>query len=117
MSRKVLTDRAIKALKAAPAGKRAEVLDALVPGLGIRITDRGKKTFFLRSRFPGSSSRNHPTRRALGEYGAMSLEQARESARRWHELLRQGIDPQSPKRSLRTATASASAKPMPSNER
>src|SRR5262249_31922774 len=41
-------------------------------------------------RFPGSSN---PTRRAIGEYGAVTLERARDEARRWHELLQKGIDP------------------------
>ena len=93
MARKVLTDRAIKALKAPPPGKRAEVLDAIVPGLGIRCTDRGVKSFFLRARFPGASARNHPTRRLLGVYRAISLDEARDKARAWHELLTAGVDP------------------------
>jgi integrase len=70
-----------------------ELLDAVVPGLGLRVTDLGVKTFFFRSRFPGASARNHPTRRALGVYGALTLEQARQKARGWIELLQQGIDP------------------------
>ncbi|HEV2546252.1 MAG TPA: site-specific integrase [Stellaceae bacterium] len=36
----VLTDRYLKALKPAPEGKRAIIWDAIVPGLGVRITDR-----------------------------------------------------------------------------
>ncbi len=93
MGRTVLSDRAIKALRKPPPGRRMELLDAVVPGLGIRITDRGVKSFFLRARFPGASARNHPTRRTLGVYGAITLEQARKKARAWHELLLTGIDP------------------------
>src|SRR5688572_13719635 len=90
MAKKRLTDRALKALRAAPAGTRYDVMDLDVPGLGIRVTDTGQKTFVFVARFPGSSN---PTRRALGEYGALSLEKAREKARHWHGLIRQGIDP------------------------
>jgi integrase len=90
MPKRVLTDRALKALRPAKPGQRYEVSDAVVPGLAVRVTDQGTKTFALVARFPGS---NNPTRRALGEYGAMTLERARTEARKWHELLREGIDP------------------------
>ncbi|PWT84411.1 MAG: integrase [Proteobacteria bacterium] len=88
--RQTLNDRFIDSRKPAKAGQRYEVWDAIVPGLGIRITDRGTKTFVLATRYPGS---DNPTRRALGEYGKLTLEQARNKARRWLELVGQGIDP------------------------
>jgi integrase len=90
LPKRVLTDRALKALKPAKHGQRYEIGDAVVPGLAVRVTDTGTKTFALVARFPGS---HNPTRRALGEYGAMTLERARDEARRWHELLHRGIDP------------------------
>ncbi|HEY5818945.1 MAG TPA: Arm DNA-binding domain-containing protein, partial [Mesorhizobium sp.] len=65
-------------------------MDAVVPGLGVRVTDKGQRTFVLVARFPGSSN---PTRRALGDYGVLTLEKAREKARQWHGLIRQGVDP------------------------
>jgi len=79
----VLNDRTIKALKPAKPGKRYEVMDAIVPGLGVRVTERvtgaeATKTFVLVARYPGSTN---PTRRALGKYGALSLEQAGTKAR------------------------------------
>jgi integrase len=88
--RQTLNDRFIDSRKPAKAGRRYEVWDAIVPGLGIRVTDRGTKTFVLATRYPGS---DNPTRRALGEYGKLTLEQARNKARRWLELVGQGIDP------------------------
>jgi integrase len=90
MARKRLTDRTLKALAPADPGKRYDVMDADVPGLGIRVTDKGQRTFVLLTRYPGSSN---PTRRALGEYGVLSLEQARAKARLWHDLIRRGVDP------------------------
>ena len=90
MSKRVLNDRTLKALKPAKEGQRYEVMDAIVPGLGVRVTERGTKTFMLVARFPGSTN---PTRRALGEYGALSLEKARTKARHWHELINAGVDP------------------------
>jgi hypothetical protein len=90
MARVSLTDARIRALKPAPSGRRYEVLDAIVPGLIVRVTDTGKRTLMLKTRFPGS---RHPTRRAIGEYGAITLDAARDKARAWHEFLRRGVDP------------------------
>jgi integrase len=91
VSRKNLTDRFINSRKAAPDGKREEYFDAIVPGLALRITDRGHKSFALVARYP--SHPKNPTRRALGDYGAMTLEHARAKAREWLELIQKGIDP------------------------
>src|SRR5689334_2825883 len=91
MSNRTLTDRFIQSCKPAPAGKRIDYADAVVPGLVLRVTDRGHKSFALRCRYP--SHPDNPTRRALGDYGALSLDDARQKARRWIELIGKGIDP------------------------
>ena len=90
MARQTLTDRTLKALKPAPAGGRYEIFDAVVPSMGVRVTDKGKRSFVLLARFPGS---NNPTRRALGAYPALELGEARDKAREWLALLEKGIDP------------------------
>jgi hypothetical protein len=82
MAKKRLTDRTLKALK--PTGSRYDVMDADVPGFGVRVSETGQRTFILIARYPGSSN---PTRRALGEYPAISLEKAREKARDWRDVL------------------------------
>ena len=43
MARKVLTDRTLKSLK--PAASHYDVWDATVPGLGVRVSQTGRKTF------------------------------------------------------------------------
>jgi integrase len=86
-----LTDRYIKSRPAAPEGERVDYADAIVPGLVLRITDKGHKSFVLRARFPLQPK--NPTRRALGDYGAVTLEQARQKAREWLDLISRGIDP------------------------
>jgi integrase len=86
--KKTLTDRGLKALK--PATKLYDVMDTITPGFGVRVSERGRKTFILIARYPGSTN---PTRRSLGEYGAVTLEMARNRARAWLELIRQGKDP------------------------
>jgi integrase len=89
-NKRTLNDRILKALKPAPAGKLVDLWDTVVPGFGVRVSDSGRRTFVLVTRYPGSSN---PTRRALGTYGALTLEKARGKARDWLELIRQGKDP------------------------
>src|SRR6516164_3536920 len=87
----VLTDRLIKSRRPAHKGSRDEYRDAIVPGLALRVTDHGHKSFVLVARYP--SHPENPTRRALGVYGAITLEQARWKAREWLELIQKGVDP------------------------
>jgi integrase len=89
--RKVLTDRYIKTRPPAPKGERVDHRDVLVPGLVLRVTDRGHKSFALRARYPLQPK--NPTRRALGDYPALPLDQARDKARVWLELIQKGVDP------------------------
>lgn len=91
MSKENLTDRFIKSRKPAAAGKRDDYHDAIVPGMALRVTDTGHKSFVLISRFPSHPLR--PTRRALGDYGKITLDQAREKGRIWLGLIAKGIDP------------------------
>ena len=91
MPKRTLTDRLLRTLKPAKPGQRHEVMDAIVPGLAIRVTDTGKRTFVLIARYPGAI---HPARRALGEFGELALEQGRAMARAWLALIAKGIDPQ-----------------------
>ena len=89
-AKKPLTDRSISHLPFAAKGKRRIVWDAIVPGLGVRVTDRGVKSFVLVVRYPGSAN---PAPRSLGTYGAITLEAARVKAREWLALIGNGSDP------------------------
>jgi integrase len=91
MARINLTDRFIASKKLAPAVGRKDYLDAHVPGLALRVAAGGHKSFCLVARYPLNPK--NPTRRALGEYGKITLEQAREKAREWLALIRRGLDP------------------------
>lgn len=100
MPRRRLTDAFLRSLKPAQAGKRDDWMDEVAPGLGVRVTDKGKASYVLIARFPGSGN---PTRRVIGEFGTvpmrpsdkpvMELAQARDKAREWRWLLAQEIDP------------------------
>ena len=100
MLKRTLNDRMLKALKPAPVGGRYDTMDAIVPGLAMRVTGTGQKTFVLIARFPGAQN---PTRRAIGEFGAISLDKARQKARDWLELIRQGKDPREHEERLQAA--------------
>ena len=91
MARITLTDRFITSPKRVPPTGRADYADALVPGLALRVTATGHKSFVLIARYP--TKPKNPTRRALGDYGELTLEQAREKAREWLALIRKGRDP------------------------
>jgi integrase len=89
--RVTLTTTKIKGLKPAKPGQRYQVADSVVAGFAIRVTDAGTKTFILRTRFPGGG--DSPSRREIGKCDDLTLAEARETARKWRELVRRGIDP------------------------
>ena len=65
-------------------------MDSVVPGFGVRISDTGRKTFILRTRYQKG---DNPTRRAIGTYGAITLADARQTAQDWLKLIEAGKDP------------------------
>lgn len=91
MARVNLTDRFIASDRRIPEKGRADYQDALVPGLALRVSAAGHRTFVLVARYPMNPK--NPTRRALGQHGAITLEHAREKARLWLALIAKGIDP------------------------
>jgi integrase len=84
--KRMLTDRLIRSLTPT---ERIEIADAIVPGLALRVSPTSK-TFVLIHRYPGS---RNPTRRSLGRYGAITLQDARLKARQWLEMIDHGKDP------------------------
>ena len=105
-AKRVLTDALLRSLKPAPEGTRYSVPDALVPGLAVRVTDRGAKTFVLAKRWGGSKN---PTARAVCRVGELTLAEARTKARRWLEIREQGDDPKELERKQREAEAERKA--------
>ena len=77
-TRKILTDRGLKALVAAKPGERYVVYDTLVPPFGVRVSDKGNKIFIVYRRVTGKP---RPVRLTLGAYPLLSLETARERAK------------------------------------
>ena len=103
------TDRELRALQ--PGEGWYDAYDEVQRGVAVRVGPRGadgkfRKTFVMVARFDGKN----PTRRRLGEYGAMTLEEARGLAGDWRKLVVKGIDPkieeQRAKRERQTKNAS-----------
>ena len=89
MARIALTERRIQALQPDPTGRRRlELRDSQVPGLVVRIAAK-RKVYCLHTRFPGKAA----TRRVIAPVGAVTLDDARNLAREWLDLIRRGIDP------------------------
>jgi integrase len=114
-NKRYFSDRSLKALAPAAAAARYEIWDTKLPGFGVRVGDdtdkarpgkAGRIAFILYTRYPGHAS---PARRVLGQYGAITLEQARAKAGDWLEAIRKGIDPRAEEAREREAAAKAAA--------
>jgi integrase len=90
-ARKVgLTDRSLKALRPAPGGERTIVWDALLPGMAVRVSGKGKRSFYAVKRRQGAAQ---PSWVLLGAYPVMGLGEARAKAREALGALAEGHDP------------------------
>lgn len=78
-ARKVaLTDRSLQAMKPAADGRRTVVWDSLLPGLAVRISAKGKLSFYAVRRRSGDAQ---PSWVLLGAYPLTTLADARSKAR------------------------------------
>jgi hypothetical protein len=84
----MLTETGIAKLK--PRPKEFFVSDAGATGLSLRVSPKGKKTWCMSTVFPGSKC---PAARSLGVFPSLGVAEAREKARKWYELVKQGRDP------------------------
>lgn len=95
--RKKLTEISVSKLTPLP-DKRLEVFDTLTPGLCLRVTERGKKSWTVVYRVAGrgeGGNRGTLRRMTLGAYPLIDLKGARERAREAIELADRGKDPAS----------------------
>jgi hypothetical protein len=75
--RKTLTARLCETLACPPTRSRIEYRDMVMPGLGLRVTATGRKTFSVRTR-----SKGRQVRYPIGVYPLISLAEARHQARK-----------------------------------
>jgi len=94
--RKHLTEAMLEKLRPPPTG-RLEIFDAIVPGLAVRVTSKGAKSFVVRARVKGSRD---PIRITIGDARGMKLSEARQQASEVLKACRAGTDP----REVRKAT-------------
>jgi len=86
-----MTDTAIQAAakRAAESGKRLDISDATLPGLRLRLTPSGRRSWVLACRDTMGGMRRFP----LGDHPAMGISEAREAARSMRAEVRKGADP------------------------
>lgn len=104
MARINLTPSRIGAFKCRSGGQ-AFLWDSTVPGLGVRATGKGRKTYIYQSRFRGKAFRV-----TLKEVGGVTLEDARTLATEISALVSKGIDPREHKRKIETENKAAKKK-------
>jgi Arm DNA-binding domain len=95
MPTRKLTDMFVERAKP-PARGRVEYFDAAFPGLALRITENGGKSWCVFYRFKGRLRRF-----TIGRYPAIKPAQARSEAAAALERVRQGVDPADEKRARR----------------
>jgi integrase len=88
------TKASIQALKAPTAGARATYYDTKIPGLQLRVTPAGVKTFSLFRRVKGSG----PERITVGTFDNTTVEQARKRAAQINSAIDGGANPAAVKR-------------------
>ena len=99
-----LTAGAIERLACPPGKQQAFMRDTEAPGLRVRVTAAGAKSFVYESKL------NRQTiRRTIGDVKAWSIEQARTEARRLAVLLDNGQDPRELERQQQAAQAADKA--------
>ena len=97
-----LTDRFIEAVSP-PAAGASDTTDEMTPGIALRVTASGVKSWSFRFRTPDGKT----TRRALGSYPAVRLAAARAAAAKLRQQVRDGHDVRAPSLEARQANTLA----------
>src|ERR1700692_4977407 len=85
-----LTDNLLLTLTVQNGRKDRLVFDTVSPGLGVRVTAKGTRTFLAQWTDPATRRK---VREPLGVWGGITIEQAREAARARLGAVARGIDP------------------------
>ena len=95
--KRVLTDALVRSIEPPPSG-RLELVDIRCPGLALRVTPAGVRTWCFRFRDPRTT---RTTRSTIGKYPDVTLAEARERAGKLRREVAQGINPVEAKRQAR----------------
>ena len=95
MAKRTLNDRLLRSLKPAKPGQRYDNNGRDRSWCWHSGNRKGRQDLHPRCEVPRQQRKRlrNPTRRALGEYGELTLEQARFKARAWLALIAKGMDP------------------------
>jgi hypothetical protein len=85
-----LTDRFLAALRVEPGRKDRMVFDSVSPGLGVRVTAKGTRTFIAQWTDPATRRK---VREPLGIWGNITIDKAREAAQIRLGEVAKGADP------------------------
>lgn len=100
MERKNFTESFISKLTPADSKiKRYEIYDEKIKELCCRITDKGKKSFYIRKKLNGKAVRVH-----LGDYPVMTVENARKTAQSNLNIMASDKNPNDEKKKLSKTT-------------
>src|SRR5690349_2969034 len=87
-----LTDRFLAGLKIESGRKDRLVFDIACPGLGVRLTAKGTRSFLVQWTDPATRRK---VREPIGVWGNLTIDQAREAARARLGAVAKGVDPKS----------------------
>lgn len=91
-----LTKRSVDALT--PGAKAFIAFNSQVHGFGVRVMPSGVKTFILEYRPNGGGRAVAKRRLKIGRFGSLTVDQAREKAKRAHARVDSGLIPPPRKR-------------------
>lgn len=90
------TNRALDSIAPPPAGQRFTFHDENTPGLAVRVTPAGVKTFVVFRKFE-----RRPERVTLGRFPQMTIDQARRKTAEVNALIAEGKNPNEKRRAIR----------------
>ncbi len=108
-----LTEPTIERMRKPRKGGRNEVFDSGAPGLALRITDKGARSWCVYFRLADATGQRKNQRMTLGAYPALGVSQARKLAQGARDQVAAGIDP----RVAKAAEIEARAKKAVATER
>ena len=88
-----LTEPTIEKIRKPAKGKRREVFDSNAPGLALRITDKGARSWSVYFRLAGGIGKQKNLRMTLGRYPSIGIVEARGQALVARDQAAAGIDP------------------------
>ena len=94
------TDRFIASLKVESGRKDRLVFDSICPGLGVRVTAKGTRSFLAQWTDPATRRK---VREPIGVWGNLTIEQAREAVRARLGAVAKGINPRAERLQRREA--------------